>query len=119
LLGKAGGEGEGLDSDALPVQLLTPIVFCCGCCCCAGKADDDGGGGGTRAVAHLLTSQLLLALRHLKRRGSLVLVLNVTPLLTYCAPLALLREYFSELVRNSPLYTRNEVIEVLPSAAHY
>ena len=39
----------------------------------SGKADDEGGGG-TRAVAHLLTAQLLLALRHLKEGGNLVLV---------------------------------------------
>ena len=68
----------------------------------SGKGDDDEGGGGTRAVARLLTAQLLLALRHLKPGGHLVLVLNVTPLLTYTAPLALLRECFGELVACKP-----------------
>ena len=69
----------------------------------SGKSDDDDeGGGGTRAVARLLTAQLLLALRHLQRGGHLVLVLNVTPLLTYTAPLALLRECFEDLVACKP-----------------
>ena len=71
----------------------------------SGKSNPDEEGGGTRAVAGLLTSQLLVALRHLKPGGHLVLVLNVTPLLTYCAPLALLREYFGELVACKPAST--------------
>ena len=50
----------------------------------------------------LLTSQLLLALRHLRPGGHLVLVLNITPTLTYCAPLALLRECFDDLVACKP-----------------
>ena len=60
------------------------------------------GGGGTAPVAALLASQLLLALRHLREGGSLVLVLNVTPLVTYFAPLCLLREYFEEVVASKP-----------------
>ena len=34
--------------------------------------------------------------------GHLVLVLNITPMLTYCAPLALLRECFDDIVACKP-----------------
>lgn len=61
-----------------------------------GMAEED------RHVAKLMTSQLLLALRHLKPGGSLVVVLNVTPTLTYAAPLALLRCAFDDLVACKP-----------------
>lgn len=39
----------------------------------------------------------------------------MTPLLTYCAPLALLREYFSELVRRNALLLPTTQIDAAPT----
>ena len=50
----------------------------------------------------LLTAQLLVAFRHLKPDGSLVVVLNITPTLPYACVLCVLRENFREVIAVKP-----------------